>query len=119
MTAWLLVFVIMLATLAADVLQTFEMKRHGEVRFGGGQLLRSAGVLGRPLLLLAIFCMAVSFFVFLKLLTIADLSFAVPATAGNFVLETLVAKAILKERVDARRWAGTLLVAGGVALLAL
>jgi len=117
--AWLLVFAIMVATLTADVLQTFEMKRHGEVRFGGGRLLRSAGVLGRPLLLLAIFCMAVSFFVFLKLLTIADLSFAVPATAGNFVLETFVAKSILKERVDARRWAGTLLVAGGVALLAL
>lgn len=117
--AWLLVFVIMLATLAADLLQTFEMKRHGEVRFGGAQLLRSAGVLARPPLLLAIFCMAISFFAFLKLLTIADLSFAVPATAGSFVLETLLAKSLLKERVGPRRWAGTLLVAGGVALLAL
>jgi len=34
------------------------------------------------------------------------------------VLETILAKSVLKERVDARRWAGALLVLGGVLLLA-
>jgi drug/metabolite transporter (DMT)-like permease len=62
--------------------------------------------------------MAVSFFAFLALLKIADLSFAVPATAATVVVETLLARVVLKERVDGRRWAGAVLVALGVALLA-
>jgi transporter family protein len=119
MTAWLLVGVIMLSTVAGDLLQTAEMKRHGEVRFTNGRLSRSFSVLVRPFLLLTIFCMAVAFFAFLKLLTVAPLSFAVPATAGTVVLETLLAKIVLKEQVDARRWMGACLVACGVALLAL
>lgn len=119
MIPWLLVGIIMISTITGDLLQTAEMKRHGEVRFSNGRLRRSLGVLGRPFLLLTVFCMAVSFFAFLKLLTVADLSFAVPATAGTFVLETVLAKVFLKEQVDARRWAGACLVACGVALLAL
>jgi drug/metabolite transporter (DMT)-like permease len=34
------------------------------------------------------------------------------------VVETLLARLVLKERVDGRRWAGAVLVAFGVALLA-
>lgn len=48
----------------------------------------------------------------------ADLSFAVPATAGSFVLETILARVLLKEAVDLRRWTGACLIAFGVALLA-
>jgi uncharacterized membrane protein len=62
--------------------------------------------------------MAISFFSFALLLRIADLSFAVPATAASYVVETLLAKWLLRERVDVRRWTGALLVACGVALLA-
>ena len=36
--------------------------------------------------------MAVSFFCFLRLLSIADLSFAVPATAATYVVETVLAR---------------------------
>ena len=82
-----------------------------------GSLL--AGLAGRFNLLLAIGFMAISFFAFLTLLSVADLSFAVPATALSFVLETFLAKYVLKERVTAARWAGVGLVACGVALLAL
>jgi len=70
-------------------------------------------------LALAIVFMAISFFAFLKLLTVADLSFAVPASAASFVLETVFAKLLLKERINLLRWAGAGLVACGVALLAL
>jgi drug/metabolite transporter (DMT)-like permease len=113
-TAWLLVGAIVASTAGADVLQSLEMKRHPEsrVRSTMWKLFR------RPLLLLSIACMAVSFFSFMALLSVADLSFAVPATAASYVVETLLAKWILKERVDSRRWTGALLVACGVALLA-
>jgi uncharacterized membrane protein len=62
--------------------------------------------------------MAASFFLFMVLLSMADLSFAVPATAASYVVETLLAKWMLKEQVDSRRWAGSVLVTCGVALLA-
>ena len=60
----------------------------------------------------------VSFFAFMALVQIAPLSFAVPASAATFVLETLLAKFVLKEDVGKRRAAGALLVLGGVLLLA-
>ena len=117
--AWLLVFITVTATVLADVLQAWEMKRHGEVRFTGGRFGKAVSQLARRgYLALAIFLMAISFFSFLKLLSIADLSFAVPASAGSFVLETILAKFVLKERIGKRRWAGSLLVACGVVLLA-
>ena len=68
--------------------------------------------------MLAVAFMAVSFFSFLELLKIADLSFAVPVSAATIVLETLLARVLLGERVDARRWMGAVLVAAGVLLLA-
>jgi drug/metabolite transporter (DMT)-like permease len=119
MTAWLLVGVIVAATTAGDILQSLEMKRHGEVHDFGPSGIRNTLVrlALRPLLLWAIFCMAVSFFAFMLLLSVADLSFAVPATAASYVVETILARVLLKEQIGYRRWTGALLVAGGVALL--
>jgi len=69
-------------------------------------------------LVAAIFFMAISFFAFLKLLTLADLSFAVPVTAASVVAETILARLILRENVTLLRWAGVFFVASGVLLLA-
>jgi drug/metabolite transporter (DMT)-like permease len=81
-----------------------------------------AGVLAslarRVPLVVAVFFMAISFFAFMKLLSVADFSFAVPATAASVALETVLARLVLKENVTALRWAGALSVALGVALLA-
>jgi len=120
MTPWILVGVIVASTVTADVLQTIEMKRHGEVSdFRPGKLGRMfAKLIARPYLIMTVALMALSFFAFMKLLTVSDLSFAVPATAGSFVVETLLARVLLKEKVDIRRWAGAGLIACGVALLA-
>jgi drug/metabolite transporter (DMT)-like permease len=116
---WLLVAIVVTATVASDLLQAYEMKRLGEVRdFRPSALGRMfAAVLRRRLLILAVGCMAVSFFAFLQLLSMADLSFAVPATAATYVLETLLAKLVLREHVVWQRWAGAGLVACGVLLL--
>jgi drug/metabolite transporter (DMT)-like permease len=119
--AWLLVGLMVGSTVMGDLLQSLEMKRHGEIHDfhprGWGKLI---GTLARKkFLILGIFCMAISFFAFMTLLETADLSFAVPVSAASLVLETILARVLLKERVDARRWAGALLVAGGVWLLAL
>jgi drug/metabolite transporter (DMT)-like permease len=118
---WVLVAVIAAATTISDVLQAAAMKRHGEIHdFRPGALGRLLGMLVRNRMIVAsVFAMTVSFFAFIALLSLADLSFAVPATAASYVLETVLAKYLLKEPVTLGRWAGASLVACGVALLAL
>ncbi|MGA3077403.1 MAG: hypothetical protein ABSG56_27425, partial [Bryobacteraceae bacterium] len=85
---WLLVALIAAATTASDVLQSAAMKRHGEIRdFRPGALGRVLALLARNKLIVAsVAAMTVSFFAFIALLSVADLSFAVPATAASYVL---------------------------------
>ena len=119
--AWALVLLVVAATAASDLIQSREMKHHGRIddlRPGRwGAII--ASIARRRRLILAVFFMAVSFFAFLKLLEIADVSFAVPATALSYVVETLLARYFLRERIELQRWAGAGLVACGVALLSL
>jgi transporter family protein len=119
--AWLYVAIIVVSTVASDLLQSWEMKRQGEVTdfgLGGiGALLKL--LLTKAPLIGSIVFLAISFYAFLALLAVADLSFAVPATALSLVAETILARLVLKERVTSARWGGTVLVALGVALLAL
>ena len=120
MKAWLLLAAIVGSTVTADVLTSFEMRRHGEIQdFGARGLARVIATLARKkYLILSVIFMAISFFAFMTLVEVADLSFAVPASAATVVFETILARWLLKERVDGRRWAGAALVAVGVWLLA-
>jgi drug/metabolite transporter (DMT)-like permease len=116
---WLLLSVIVVATVMGDLLQSYEMKRSGEQTVNARGLAKLLlMIVSRRHLLLSILCMAVSFFAFMALVQIAPLSFAVPASAATFVLETLLAKCVLNEHVGKRRAAGALLVLSGVVLLA-
>lgn len=112
---WILVGMVVGSTIAADLLQAYEMKRQGEVK----DLRLLQMIFRKRLLILAVVFMAISFFSFMKLLTVADLSFAVPASAATYIFETILAKIVLKEQVRANRWLAVTLVAGGIFLLAL
>jgi uncharacterized membrane protein len=118
--AWVLLAMVVGCTVVSDLLSSFEMKRHGEVSdFGASGIGRTiAAMAQKKFLILSVVFMAFSFFSFIVLMQTADLSFAVPASAASIVFETILARLILKEHVDARRWWGVLLVALGVALLA-
>lgn len=61
--------------------------------------------------------MILSFLAFITVLSWADVSFAVPATAANYIAGVVGARLLLKERVSGTRWAGVLLVAIGVLLV--
>jgi drug/metabolite transporter (DMT)-like permease len=118
---WLLVLIIVACNAIGDLLNAYGMRRQGHVLdFHPSALVRllrrlihNRHVLG------GIAAMAVGFFAMLRLLSIADLSFAVPATSASFLLETVLAKVLLKEDVHWQRWLGAFLVACGVALLTL
>src|SRR6266566_921983 len=118
---WLLVAIIVVTTTVKDILQAIAMRRHGEIhdfRPGAlGKLLRLLA--SNRNIVISMVCSGISFFAFLRLVTIADLSFAVPATSASYVFETVLAKYILKEQINGLRWIGATLVACGVALLSL
>ena len=114
MTQWLLVAAIVLSTAAGDMLQASQMQRQAE----SGVADAAVSFVRHPRMMLSILCMAVSFGSFVALLRMADLSFAVPATAVSFVVETALARWYLREHVGGRRWTAAILIACGVALLA-
>ncbi len=118
---WFLIGIIVAATTAGEVAQARGMRRHGEIRdFRPGALGRAFALLARNrFVIVSVAAMAVSFFAYLGLLTVSDLSFAVPATAITYVLETALARYVLHERVTWLRWAGAALVICGVALVSL
>lgn len=118
---WFLVGIIVAATTVGEVLQAKGMRHHGEIHdFRPGAIGRALAVLSRNWYVVAsVMAMAVSFFAYLGLLTVAELSFAVPVTAITYVLETVLAKYVLQEHVSWVRWAGASLVICGVALVSL
>ena len=115
---WLLVLLMVGATISSDLLQSYEMKRAGAHTVGAHGFLRLVKLIAaRKFLLMAVACMAVSFFSFMALVQTEPLSFAVPASAASFVFETVLARFALKEKINARRAIGTLVVMAGVVLL--
>jgi uncharacterized membrane protein len=118
---WILIAIIVVATTIGEVSQAAGMRRHGEIRdFRPGAVGRAMALLARNrFIIVSVLAMAVSFFAYMGLLTVSELSFAVPATAVTYVLETVLAKYVLKERVNALRWVGAALVICGVALVSL
>jgi drug/metabolite transporter (DMT)-like permease len=114
-----LLSVMIAATAASDLLQSHAMKREGDVTEGSRGFKRLMKLIAvRRDLILSIALLAFSFFAFMALVQAEPLSFAVPASAGSFIVETVLAKLVLKEQIGARRVAGTLLVLGGVILVA-
>ncbi len=120
---WGSITAIVVVSTAGDVLLSRAMKQVGDL----GELRRDKGlwtvtrhILRNPSFLLGIFAMALGFFSLLAGLSWGDLSLVAPASASlTFVANAIAAKFLLHERVDHRRWTAALLVAGGVALLAL
>jgi drug/metabolite transporter (DMT)-like permease len=116
---WLPVAIIVLSTSAADLLKSLGMRHHGEVRdFRPSALGRALlAIAQNRFVIAAVLLDIVSFLAFIALLSLAELSFAVPATAGIFVVETICARVLLRERVNWKRWIGVSFIVCGIGLL--
>jgi drug/metabolite transporter (DMT)-like permease len=116
---WILVLIIAICNTLGDVLNTAGMKRQSEVdRLAPGTLGQMVlQIFRNPLVLAGLGALAVSFFALVSLLSISSVSFAVPATAITYLLETVLAKSVLREKVTWHRWTGATLVTCGVVLL--
>jgi drug/metabolite transporter (DMT)-like permease len=116
---WRLAALTSLCNTVGDVLNTAGMKREPEVEKLDLRSLVDmlSRIVRNPLVMGGVASLTVGFVSMISLLSIANVSFAVPATSISYVLETLLAKYILKEDVGLRRWAAATLVACGVVLL--
>lgn len=116
-----LLVIIVFSGAAGDLCVTRGMKIVGEIAsFRPMAILRSALQVGRTgYIWLGIFCKTISFFSFLALLSRADLSWAVPAAASTYMVDTLSAKYLLGEKISRTRWAGVCCVGMGIALISL
>jgi transporter family protein len=116
---WRLAALTSICNTIGDVLNTAGMKREPEVEKLNLRALvvMLSRIVRNPLVVGGVASLTAGFLAMMSLLSIANVSFAVPATAISFVLETLLAKYILKENVGLRRWAAASLVACGVVLL--
>ncbi len=116
---WPLLGILVASVVVGDLLQSYEMSAAGRKT---GELQGLSSVLkllaGRWRLILGVVCMAISFFAFLALVQTEPISFVVPASAGSFVLETFLARLLLKEKITGRRTAGVMLVLSGILLVA-
>jgi drug/metabolite transporter (DMT)-like permease len=118
---WLPLAIIVLSTSAADLLKSVGMRKHGEVRDFRPSALGSVfkAIAQNPFVIGAVLADLISFVAFMVLLSMAELSFAVPATAAIFVLETICAKVLLRESVSWKRWVGVSFIVCGIGFLSL
>jgi drug/metabolite transporter (DMT)-like permease len=117
----LFIAIVVLVGTAGDISVSHAMKQIGEVHpLTPAMIVR---VLGRAFRMgwiwLGIAFMALGFFSLLALLSWADVSVVVPATALSYVAGALGAKFLLHEEVAPVRWAGVLLVCLGVAIISM
>ena len=113
--------IVVLGGTAGDIAVSHAMKQMGHVYpFTPVVIFR---VLGRAFrtgwIWIGISLMAVAFFSLLALLSWADVSVVVPATALSYVTGAVGAKFLLHEEVAPVRWAGVVLVCLGVALISM
>lgn len=76
------------------------------------------GTLRHPHIIIGIVSMAAGLLLYLASLSWEDLSYVLPLTAGEYVLVTILAFVFLPDDVTPLRWAGSTLVAAGIALVA-
>ena len=111
--------IVVLTGTAGDISVTYAMRQIGEVHSFRPSVVLP--MLGRAFRLawmwLGIGLMAIAFFSLLALLSWADASLVVPATALSYVTGAIGAKFLLREKIAPMRWAGVVLVCIGVALL--
>jgi drug/metabolite transporter (DMT)-like permease len=70
-----------------------------------------------PFVALGVAALVLGLLTRMALLSLADLSFVLPLTATGYIVSTFLGKFFLSEQVTSGRWAGTVLIFLGTALV--
>lgn len=118
MLKWVLIVCTVFASSAGDILCAKGMSEGNEISdFHLTGIWHAVEyIVTRKLVIIGYLCYALAFFSLMGLLSVAQLTVAIPATAFSFVIDTLGARFILHERIPWKRWIGVLCVSAGVVL---
>jgi drug/metabolite transporter (DMT)-like permease len=118
MKIWLALIVLILSDVTGSLCFARGMKQIGAARLQV-QDLRSLSrhILMTPLVSIGVFFLAIQFLMYIALLSWADLSFVLPATALTDPVNVLGSRLILKEKVTVIRWTGVFIICLGVYLI--
>jgi len=102
-----------------DMLLAHGMKKIGAVSACSLESLFQlfVRVFSNTSIIIGIICLAGFFFLWLAILSWCELSFVLPLTALSYVLTAFLAIYFLGETITPLRWAGTILICIGVALV--
>jgi len=102
-----------------DMLLAHGMKKIGAVSSCTPEALFQIflRVFSNPSIIAGIIFLAGFFFLWLAILSWCDLSFVLPLTALSYVFTAILAIYFLGETISPLRWAGTILICLGVALV--
>jgi uncharacterized membrane protein len=118
---WSAIGMLVVASSAGDILLSAAMKRIGDldaIRMQKGLLSMISHIVREKLFLVGLCCLIFSFFCLLTALSWGDASLVAPASASlTYICSAILAKFILHENVDRRRWISAALVCVGVLLL--
>jgi bacterial/archaeal transporter family protein len=113
----LIMLVAVIALAVGETLLSRGMKQVG--RGGGSWLEQTMAVARNTWVGVGLLLLILHVGLYMLALQGADLSFVLPLTAASYPLAALLAKFYLREDVGIARWAGTLLITAGVAIVAL
>ncbi len=114
-----LLAVAILLVSVGDMLLAHGMKKVGAVTSCSLTDLFQLGlrIFSNPSIIIGTIFLAGFFFLWLAILSWCDLSFVLPLTALSYVLTAFLSIIFLGETVSLLRWAGTILICVGVALV--
>ena len=114
-----LLAVIVVANALGNVALGYGMSRVGDISsFSPLELLRSGvAAMGNPWVLLGVALLVVYFAAHTLILSWADLSYVLLVTSSGYVLTAALSRLALGEDISYSRWAGTVLITVGVALV--
>jgi hypothetical protein len=118
MLKWALIILTVFASSTGDILCAKGMSEGRELNdlHATGILHALEYIITRRLVILGYIAYAVAFVSLMGLLSVAQLTVAIPATAFSFVVDTLGARFILHEHIPWKRWLGVICVTAGVCL---
>ncbi len=113
----LIMFASVMALAAGETALSKGMKQAG--RIDGGWAVQALAVLRNGWIAIGLVLLVSHLGLYMLALKRADLSFVLPLTAAGYPLAALMARFYLHEHVGLARWAGTIVITAGVAIVAL
>ncbi len=106
--------IVILANVFGNAALTFGMKRVGDPGFSPLLYLKA---IFNPWVMMGIMLLILWMFSRMALLSWADLSYVLPVTSAGYIIQAVIGKYLFGEQISPARWAGAVLIVGGVALV--